>query len=563
MRTQKRTSTTVMLAAAMLATATLAACDAIPDSGSVRPGLENLDQVERGVQFNPPGPQPGASEEEIVRGFMRAASSSTGDYETARQYLAPNYANTWDPSLGVIVDEGTQSFQLTHDTVAVVTLHAIAHVDASGAMTSALPGGNTELPYELTKVGDEWRISSAPAGIVLDKNTFSTAWTPRALYYVSGDNRLVADWHWFLNRRPTLATQVVRELLNGPSTSMAGALRTSVPQGTTLVGESVPIVDKIAVIDLSQELFEADESMMQLFSQQLAASLQAVDVEGYRITVNGTLIDSGAVAGSDETPSSEHQYVAVMKDGEFGAISSGTIKPIKGISEVVAELDPIAVTMAADRSAAAVLYEEGVAWVGDNRSVPVLPGRKLLTPSLDILGNVWIYNQDARGEVTVSRPGSVPVRLAAPWLEPYQPVALRVSTGGNRIAALVKSDGGSMVLVAGIVRDADGTPTGFTREATVQLWSQGTPIDLDWIGDTRFAALTSAGLLGSSSQITIDVTGQFPVDSGSVAGGTAISGGSRSTLRVLDDQHKLFWSQGTSVGWQLNQSDVQLLAKVG
>ena len=61
---------------ASFATLSLAACDAVPDSGPVREGLPNLEQAERGVFINPQGPTEGADPESIIRGFVRAASSN-------------------------------------------------------------------------------------------------------------------------------------------------------------------------------------------------------------------------------------------------------------------------------------------------------------------------------------------------------------------------------------------------------------------------------------------------------------------------------------------------------
>ena len=118
------------------------------------------------------------------------------------------------------------------------------------------------------------------------------------------------------------------------------------------------------------------------------------------------------------------------------------------------------------------------------------------------------------------------------------------------------------MLVAGIIRDEDGVPVGLTETAPVQLWDPGAPIDLDWIGDTRFATLTETGLLGGSGKVMIGEVGRFPVESGAVAGGSSISGGgSRALLRVLDDQDRMFAPQGA--GWQQQLTDVEMLAKVG
>lgn len=551
------------LAVAMFATLALAACDAVPDSGPVREGLESLDQSERGVLFNPSGPIPGADQEAIVRGFVRAASSSEGDYEIARQFLAPTYADQWDPWSGVIVEEGAQQFQSLREGVAVLSLRVVATVDAAGSMTPAEPGSHDDVQFELAEIEGQWRIISAPNGIILDRNTFTAVWTSRPLYLLSADRRLVPDTRWFLNR-PTMGTEIVRELIAGPSASMAGALHTAFPEGTVLMSGSVPIVDGTALLDLSPELFDADEVTMDLLKSQVAASLRTVpDVSRFQLAVHGTAVDGGPVAASEDIAANSIQNATVMKDGVFGVVSGGEVKQIAGLGQRVAELGPVAAVMAPDRSAAAVLHAGGVSWVGANETIGIDGRRDLLTPSLDVLGYVWTYSPSAPGEISATMPGGQVAQLVAPWLEGHRAVAVRVSMGGNRVAALVVRGGVSEVVVAGIIRDEDGAPVGLTETAPVQLWDSGAPIDLDWIGDTRFAVLTETGLLGGAGKVTIsDVGGMLPVESGVVAGASLISGGgSRALMRVLDDQNRMFAPQGA--GWQQQLTDVELLAKVG
>lgn len=556
----RRKLTTLLLAMLALLTLAVSSCASIPASGPVREGLGSLDQVERGVQFNPAGPQPDASQEEIVRGFVIAASSSTNDYEVAREFLAPVYANTWDPSRSVLVDEGTQQVQISQDNIATVSLRVVANVDDRGTLTLAEPDRTTEVQFELARVQGEWRISSAPDGIILAENLFTTVWAPRPLYYVSTDLRLVAEMRWFLNRS-TQNTQIVRELLRGPSEQMQQALHTAFPNGTMLSSESVPNVDGIAVINLTPELFEADDATMDLLMRQVSLSLPAT-VAGFQLSVHGAVVEAGTVTSAEDTVSGEQQFIGVMKEGQFGALAAGTVRPVTGVSERIDELSPDAVSLSTDHTAAAVLSDEGVSWVRDFEVVGIDSRPGLLAPSLDALGYVWVYDRGQPGVVKVARPDGFETTIAAPWIESREVVAVRVSTGANRIATLVEDEGGSRVLVAGIVRDELGQPVAFTEEATTELWVPGAPRDLDWIGDTRFVTLSESGLLGSSARVTIGVTGSFSTDSGAVAGGSTVSGGSRSLLRVLDDQERLFAPQGLT-GWQQVQDDVQLVAKVG
>ncbi len=554
----------IALAAVLAATLALAGCDAIPDSGPVREGLPRLEQVERSVQFNPPGPVAGANQETIVRGFVRAASSSEKDYEIAREFLAPGYAEQWDPSLGVLVTEGAPQFQSSKEGSAVISLRVMASIDAEGTLTPAEPERQTDLPFELVRVGGEWRISSAPAGIILERSTFNAVWISRQVHYLSTDGRLVPEMRWFLNRS-TLSTQIVREVLAGPSEAMTPALHTAAPSGTTLISGSVPIVDGTAMIDLSTEVFQADEAALEQLKRQLAASLRSVPgVTRFQLLVHGSAVDDVNAAIADEGSGSDAQFTAVLREGQFGMVTTGEVRPLEGIGERVVELAPSAVTVAVDRSAVAVRHQGGVSVVTESDTLEVDDRRGLLPPSLDALGYVWTYSHASPGELWAT-PASGEVEatvLSTPWLEGREVTAVRVSMGGNRVAALVENDGASEVLVAGIVRDEAGAPIGLTETATTQLWEQGAPIDFTWISDLRFAVLSESGLLGSSSRITVGEVGGFESDSGAVVGGAAIAGVSNHAyLRVLDDQRRLFKPQGN--GWQQQLGEVELLAKVG
>lgn len=551
------------LAVTLLVSLGLAGCQGIPSSGPVNEGLKSLSQADQPVQFNPGGPTAGASQEDIVRGFVSAAASSADDYATAREFLAPEYADAWDPSLGVLVDEGTQQYREAEENVGVLSLSVIASVDGRGTLQPVGPGAATEVRFEFAEVNGQWRIASAPTGIILDKNTFAAVWTPLQLYFLSADNRLVSDTRWFLNRA-TISTQVVGELLAGPTEQMIEVLHSALPAGTALAAGAVPVVDGTARIDLTAELLDADATTMGLVKRQLGASLQSVpNVARFELLVNGSLVEQGPVVSPDTTsPTAENLYVAALKDGVFGPISAGEVTQLSGIGARIAQLQPTAVTLAPDRRSAAVLHQGNVSWVSPDDLVQIDLRGGLFAPSLDRFGHVWSYSPAKPGEILVTKPGERAAQLPMPWLGGRVPVAVRVSQGGHRIAVLVEDSAfpeQSKVLVGGISRDATGVPLALTDTASIELWVAGTPIDLDWIDDQRFVAVTRNGVSG---KVTQGVLGQFSVESGVVPGAVTVSGGgNRSLLRVLDDDGRLYAPQGS--GWQRQLDGIVLIAKIG
>ncbi|PRI10619.1 hypothetical protein B4915_11340 [Leucobacter massiliensis] len=546
---------------ALAALLALAGCATIPSSGPVAAGLSDLTQAEQQVQYTPPGPVAGATQEDLVQGFLYAATSPSDDYSVAREFLTAEYAAQWDPSFGVLVFEGGRPFRSDGDTAGVLSLSAVAKVDAQGSMLPVQPGASTEMRFEFERVGEEWRISSAPAGVILDSSTFTEIWSSHQLYFVGPGNVLVPETRWYPNR-PSLATELVAALLEGPGEPLAQVVTSGFPAGTELVGNSVQVDEGTARIDLSGAMLEAGPLATGSARAQLRATLQSVrGVSGVELFVDGApLRETPEGEGGAPRQVGQLSDPVVLIGEEFGPIVSGELRPLDGFGATVAGFDPLAITLSPGGQSAAMLDPDGVTLLEDDRALPVDDRPELLPPSFDLLGYVWTVSaaEPAVLRVTGSSDGGA-AEIPAPWLSGREVAAVRVSPDGARIAALVAGDGGSQVLVAGVIRDENGVPVGTTQEAEVQLWAAGAPVDLDWMGQLRFATLTREG---GASKVTFAGPGQFASPQGSVPQGVELSGGGgRTQLRVLSADGGLFAPQ--SGGWQSTEDDVALLAKRG
>lgn len=536
----------------------LVGCEAVPGSGPVQSGLSDLRQAEQYVQFNPLGPVAGSSQEDIVRGFVQAAASSDEDYAVAREFLVPGYADQWDPSYGVLIDDGSRPYTAEGDTAGALELDAIAKVDAEGVLLPVAPGPSTDMRFEFEQVAGEWRIASAPAGIILDRATFTAVWSSHQLYFVGADGRLVPESRWFLSRA-AIATEIVNGLLAGPSERMAKVVHSGFPPGTALASGAVTVVDGRARIDLTSEVLDAGPEVTEEMYRQLRESLRTVSgVSGVDLLADGTEVRLPADVREEQTPVLESSNPSVLRDGAFGTVASGEFIDLGGIGRAIAVAAPNAITLAPDGGSAAVRGADGVSRVEEESRTSVDSRAGLLAPSYDSLGYIWTV--DAAGELLATGTSGQNLRVAAPWLVGSRAVAVRVSPDGSRIAALVPADEGSgTVLVAGVVRDAQGVPTATTEAADAQMWVTGDPLDLDWIDPLRFAALSGAG---AAAKITVGGPGLFANEQGSVPEGVQISsGGSRAQLRVLSEDGELYMSQGN--GWQKSLSGVDVLAKRG
>lgn len=547
-------------AAAVAAALLLTGCTAIPNSGPVQQGLRDLSQAEQVVQYNPAGPVTGATQEDLVQGFLLAAFSPLDDYSVAREFLTSDYAAQWDPYYGVLIADGSRPYSADGEKAGVLSLAAVAKVDAQGAMLPVQPGPSTEMRFEFEKVDDEWRISSAPAGIIIDSSTFTTIWEPHQLYFVGPGNVLVPETRWYLTRS-ALVTEIVGALIEGPGERLSEVVHSGFPTGTALVANSVQTVDGVARIDLTGSVLEAGPAAMAQVRQQLKMSLQTVKgVSGFELFADGTPLRETPddEAGSPELVN-QVSDPALMIDGEFGSIVSGEFRAMGGFAQTIADYDPAAVTLSPGGQAAALLNEHGVSLINEEGAVPVDDRHGLLEPAFDLLGCIWTAHPSDAQALRITALDGTTRTIPAPWLKGREPVAVRVSPEGARIAALVPDDDGSQVLVAGVVRDENGIPVATTTEADVQLWVTGDPVDLDWTGQQRFATLTR---VGTASKVTIGGLGQFASSQGSVPGGRQVTGGGgRALLRVLGEGGDLFVPQGS--GWQRSESDISLLAKRG
>lgn len=554
------------LVAAALAAVVVTGCQGIPARGPVQQGLSDLSQAQQQVQYRPDEPMPDASREEIVRGFLQAASSATDDYAIARQYLTQEYETQWDPYQSVLVDEGARPYREPNESTAVLALSAIATIDERGILTQIAPGEDTEVSFELEEEEGQWRISSAPNGVILDRTTFLDVWSQHHLFFGTTGDLLVPDARWFLNRA-TLSTHIVKELLAGPAPGLEGVARSGFIQGTALESDAVLIDAGTARIELTHGFENLPPSSVALAEQQLGMSLNAVPgVTGFIVTVAQQEVMSGSILApqsldSPETLESNYR-AALLQNGTFGYIGNDGFQAASAMNERMSPLTAIAVTMDALSQNAAVLTDEGVWWVTANDAVLIDERRGLLAPSIDRHGYVWTATKANPGTISVQRPGDMPYTVDVPWLKGLAVTAMRVSPGGNMFAALIDTDRGAHVLISGITRETTGIPTGIVDPGeNVAFWVTGDPLDLDWVDAVRVVALSRTDPM--TTKLTIGGLGLFAEERTGVSGAVAVRGGGRTALMQLITSEGELWAPQGTTGWQRQLSDVDILSKRG
>lgn len=121
-----------------LVVGSLTACASIPSSGPVE--RRDVTVSELGPIFPQSyGPAPGASPEDIVRGFLGAQQVGLNDdWATAKEFLTPRGAQAWDPSARTTVYSGESDFTAT---VAEIEPGTESGEAADGLVVDGLPDG--------------------------------------------------------------------------------------------------------------------------------------------------------------------------------------------------------------------------------------------------------------------------------------------------------------------------------------------------------------------------------------------------------------------------------------
>lgn len=530
----------------------LTACTGLPTSGYVNPGRGPQVDDTQAFAFVPDGPQEDATPAEIVEGFLRAGSGPADDWATAKLFLAPGAQ--WDPRSRVTIDRlaDRRATPSADGTSVAVALTTIAAVDADGAYSPTAAGSAETLSYTLARVDDQWRITSAPDGVVLYEEVFPTVYQSASVaYFDPSYSFIVPDVRWF--PRPLVASRIATALVDGqPSAWLAGAVRSAFPDELSLVGRSVTLSsDGIAQVQLPRAALSLDRTTLDRMQTQLVRSLATAGINEVQMTVEGTPIAASEV--SVRVTRVDPSPAVLTSIGAFGVLAGDAVEPIDGLSDAVESLNPSAVELEADRSLAAVRTQEGTvaSALSDGRTFLLDDRAGLIAPSIDGQGEIWSVPANAPTQVRAITAEGVPRAVGNAWPDASEIVSMQVSRDGTRIAAIVTVSGVREVWVAGIERENTEVNLGPPH---VLSFSQQGAFDLAWLDDTTVGVLVSADGVDRLRELNVGGRG---TEATAPDGARTLAAGSTS-VRVLDDQGRLYSRRGSS--WTLVASGIRVLA---
>lgn len=493
----------------LLATAlvlVLTGCSSIPSAGPIRFGQE-IKSVDTNqfIQVIGRPPIDGMNQEQIVRGFLAALADSRDNYAIAKQYLTVETAQSWkSDGLVTIYENNSLSVELNNEQ-AVATMSKFGALDKSGHLEIVSAGNQISQVFSLVRnAKDEWRITNLADGVLLSVNDVERSFNGYPTYFLSPDRRrLVPDTVLLPQVITGSATSLVQSLLDGPSSKLSAAVLNAFPAGTRLTYGSVPVVDGLATVDLTNQVLSADQATRALMSAQLVWTLSSlpnvnsveIRVSGQPLSVTGAQLEQTTRDWAEFNPAqfTGSELVHFVKDNQVFSIGlDGELTP-------VVQLDPTSnfalgtAFGAVDGSGIAALSSDNkevlISTGGGGQFTSVASGESLSRPSWDQLGNIY-YSDYGVGLFKVNANGEPRAVIFEEngFASSTQVKQISVAKDGVRVALAVSNGSTDFLLVGSIVETATSTRIVGLRlvERTISL-----------IQDIAWQTPTSVAILGS------------------------------------------------------------------
>jgi hypothetical protein len=437
---------------ALLVVVSLTGCATLPVSGPVRigPDLAPPSDV-NSFYYSPAAPAPGATESEILSGFLSAGTAPQNDYAIAREFLSESIRATWNPNQELLIQKSTPEVTLTDGGTAFVEVEVAARVDANGRYETLPTGSTRVLEFSFTEEAGQIRISSAPDVTIVIRPVFDVVFRSYSVYFLDQSKKsLVPELRWF-PANPATGTKLVNALLAGPSDWLKPAVVSAIPTGTVLSLDAVTVQQEVALVDLSARALVASFSDRSLMKAQLVATLSQLPT----ITRVAVSIERSA----QDIPDSQVPLITTvpgalvaLDDDGLRAVSAAAPDSIPTGLEFFSSRTVTGLAVSASKVAAvtgAGVFEADLDSPGDSSEL-VDPRSSLVSVSYDQLGYLWLVSGS---QVSVD---AKPLR--ASWLTDQTITAFSLSAEGSRAALIVDRGATRQVLVSSVIRDQNGAP---------------------------------------------------------------------------------------------------------
>ncbi|MEU6642206.1 LpqB family beta-propeller domain-containing protein [Saccharomonospora sp. NPDC046836] len=507
-----RTRALLALFAGLLA---LAGCAAIPAQSQP----EAIPRERVGPQPSQEVPAPAADLDplSVVRDFVSASADPGNDHAAARAYLSGDSRKRWKPdqSLTIIQDEFSTvyppSSEQSPDQDEKLVLVRGTHVGRLGPDSAFIPSEDpVEVPVRLRLQQDgQWRIVDPPESILITYSDFTENYLRVPIYFFAPDSSvLVPDLRYVVARPQSgLPARVMDLLLAGPSNSLTGAVRNPLGDEATLESNVAGANDGALVVPLSG-VEDQSQQHKELIAAQVVRSLQGVTTSRIRLLSDGTSLVQGHIDWrpgdlpayeAQSSPSSELPGLMTV-NGKLLSLGSGA--PIDGPAGAGAyNVESAAQSISGNQlvvvERVGPLVQLRVGDYGAESQVVDLRGMTMTRPSWrpgtggGPSGELWTA-VDHNNVVRVLRGPDgrwIPQSVNASEVLTVGPITgLRLSRDGTRVAMIA----GGHVVVASVVRGADGTSVTLRAPRILQAGELRNVVDLDWIGQDTLIVATGS-----------------------------------------------------------------------
>jgi hypothetical protein len=491
------------LVLAVTVAATVTSCVGVPTDGPVVEAHQQGQNVpSRGTFNNPPPPSPGATQEEIMSGFLDAMTATPLSTRRAQEFLTTTAREQWRP-----VRVLSYSGQRTHVRGSDVVLRLLGaeQVGAVGQWQGRVPDRDARITFPMVRQNGEWRIAQVPNALIVPEDFYASNYESASLYYFDPTGRILVPEPVHVPQGTQLATALVNDLLR--AATPGGVTQSFIPSGLS-VDFSVPVTNGVAEVTLSGGTDPgplARTTVRRMVAQFAWTLRQDPTIDAFTLKIAGRPVtdSSGASTFSlrrdaqspldPSVPGATEVYFALRR----GRLVSGQVNrltPVAGpLGSQALGVDSFAVDLPGGRVAA--VLSSGSLVVGsvlDERpTVPVLSGSGLLRPAWDFANRLWVVQNGPNGarvaEVASGRRHDVRV----PGITGTDVRRFLVSRDGSRLVAVVHGADHDRILVSRLRYDARGHVVGATPSRRVPWRSPGTPRirDIGWTSPTTIAVL--------------------------------------------------------------------------
>jgi hypothetical protein len=530
-----------------------AGCATLPDEGPVRVDeAPDPTTTSAPFDFNPPGPVSGATQDQVVSGFLRALQATPASTAAAQEFLTADAAAAWRPDRSTVVYDGVRTRSSARSVT--VLFDSAFRLDSHGRWRGPAAEQERAFPvaFPLAREDGEWRISEPPDATLIPRSHFAARYRSYLLYFADPSGSVLVPEPVYLPWGPQAPTELVSGLIAGPPRGARRTLRSFIPRGTRLE-VSVPVDDDgVARVPLTAEIQDLDERERGLVMAQLTWTLrQVAEVRRVGVVVGNAPLEIGP-GGTTVSVTEWQEYdpsLAAASTDLFG-LRGTTVVQVVGDEEIVAADLAEAGVGRAGALAVDVTGQQFAVVSADRREVAVVSrspgsrvratyaGGRLLRPAWDRTDRLWLLDGSEAGPMVRVVEGRRTTALPAPGARGTL-LAGTLSRDGTRLALVVRRGREPVLLLARVVRDAAGSPVRLTRAVRLGVPARLRNLrGLGWRDPVTLAVLTRpsettsevvlASADGSSATVGREIVADTLFDQGTAI--AASPGGPRRLL---------------------------------